>query len=39
MYDSNPVPNLEYYKCLNCEDLEKMKKKYAINPNVKIVQD
>ena len=32
MYDENPIPDLEYYKCKNPEDLEKMKKKYAINP-------
>ena len=36
---ANPMPKLEYFKCQSPEDIEKLKEKYKISPNVKIITD
>ena len=36
MYDFNPIPDLEIYKCRSENDIEKLKRKYKIDQKIKI---
>lgn len=36
MYDSNPIPDLEIYKCHTETDIENLKRKYKIDQKVRI---
>ena len=36
---ADPMHKLEYFKCQSSEDIEKLKEKYKINPNVQIITE
>ena len=36
MYDCNPIPELEIYKCRSQDDIDKLKRKYKIDQKIKI---
>ena len=36
MYDCNPIPDLEIYKCRSENDIDKLKRKYKIDQKIKI---